>query len=54
VLGIVGRGLVSIGVLMFAFVAYQLWGTGIQTAREQTRLRKEFAEMLETTVPWRR
>ncbi len=36
---------------MFAFVAYQLWGTGIQTAREQSRLRREFAEMLETTVP---
>lgn len=51
VLGIVGRTLVSVGVLMFAFVAYQLWGTGIQTAREQSRLRAEFAELLETTVP---
>jgi sortase A len=51
VLGIVGRTLVTVGVLMFAFVAYQLWGTGIQTAREQSRLRREFAEMLETTVP---
>jgi sortase A len=50
-LGIVGRFLVSLGVLMFAFVAYQLWGTGIQTAREQTRLRQEFAEELATTVP---
>ena len=51
VLGIVGRTLVAVGVLMFAFVGYQLWGTGIQTAREQNRLRSEFAELLETTVP---
>jgi sortase A len=32
-------------------VAYQLWGTGIQTAREQNRLRDEFRAQLETTVP---
>lgn len=51
VLGIVGRTLVSVGVLLFAFVGYQLWGTGIQTAREQNRLRSEFDELLETTVP---
>jgi sortase A len=51
VLGIVGRTLVSIGVLLFAFVAYQWWGTGIQTAREQNRLRHEFAVMMESTVP---
>lgn len=51
VLGIVGRTLVSVGVLLFAFVGYQLWGTGIQTAREQDRLRSEFDELLETTVP---
>ena len=51
VLGIVGRTLVSLGVLMFAFVAYQLWGTGIQTAIEQDRLGDRFDQMLETTVP---
>ena len=50
-LGIVGRILVSVGVLLFAFVAYQLWGTGIQTAREQDRLRAEFDDLLEAPVP---
>ncbi|MGD9998537.1 MAG: class E sortase [Ilumatobacteraceae bacterium] len=51
VLGVVGKVLVWTGILLFAFVAYQLWGTGIQTAREQNRLRGEFEAQLETTVP---
>ncbi len=37
-----GRVLITIGLLMFAFVAYQLWGTGIQTARAQDRLDRQF------------
>jgi sortase A len=49
--GVVGKVLVWTGVLLFAFVAYQLWGTGIETAREQDRLRGEFEAQLETTVP---
>ncbi len=51
--GGVGRVLVSVGLLMFAFVAYQLWGTGIQEARAQSRLEDEFTEMLATasTLP---
>ena len=31
---------------MFAFVGYQLWGTGIQTAQAQDRLEDEFREKL--------
>src|SRR6266851_871917 len=30
------------GILILLFVAYQLWGTGIYTARQQSRLRGEF------------
>ena len=30
-LGAIGRSLITIGTLMLLFVAYQLWGTGIQT-----------------------
>ena len=37
-----GRVLIAVGLLMFAFVAYQLWGTGIQTARAQDRLDRQF------------
>jgi sortase A len=45
-IGHVGRVLIALGLLMFAFVAYQLWGTGIQTAAKQNELRSEFEAML--------
>jgi len=53
VVGGVGRVLIAVGVLMFAFVGYQLWGTGIQTARAQARLEDEFEDRLRqaTTLP---
>lgn len=47
--GMVGKMFITLGVLMFAFVAYQLWGTGIQTAQAQNDLESEFNELLETT-----
>jgi sortase A len=47
--GGIGRILISLGVLMFAFVAYQLWGTGIQTAAAQRDLRSEFEQALQST-----
>lgn len=50
-----GRVLIATGLLMFGFVAYQLWGTGIETARAQNRLERQFEDALEnlgaTTVP---
>ena len=49
VVGILGKTLICTGVLMFAFVAYQLWGTGIATARAQNDLGNQFEEMLLTT-----
>ena len=41
-LGALGRTLITAGVLILLFVGYQLWGTGIQTARAQSRLDSEF------------
>ena len=42
---------VALGLLLLAFVAYQLWGTGILEARAQRELRHRFDEMLSSTVP---
>src|SRR5688572_25870318 len=34
---------------MFGFVAYQLWGTGLEYAQAQDRLEDDFAELLAGT-----
>lgn len=47
VVGTTGRVLIAIGLLMFGFVAYQLWGTGIETARAQAQLEDEFEEQVD-------
>ncbi len=44
--GGLGKVLIAVGLLMFGFVAYQLWGTGIETARAQRALESEFEELL--------
>jgi sortase A len=44
----VGRVLTALGLLLFGFVAYQLWGTGLETARAQRALASEFDELLAT------
>ena len=49
--GGLGRVLIATGLLMFGFVAYQLWGTGIETARAQNALENEFEELLATAPP---
>jgi len=48
--GGLGRIFIATGLLMFAFVGYQLWGTGIQTAQEQGRLENQFEEQLARTT----
>lgn len=45
--GAVGRSLIFAGVVVLLFVAYQLWGTGLQHARAQDRLTDEFATLLD-------
>ena len=47
--GGLGKILITIGLLMFGFVAYQLWGTGIETARAQNKLENEFEELFAET-----
>jgi len=50
-LDIVGRTFVTVGLLMLAFVAYQLWGTGIEQAQSQKKLAAEFSRVTSSTVP---
>jgi sortase A len=45
-----GRILIVVGLLLLGFVAYQLWGTGIEHARAQSDLERKFDEQLATTV----
>lgn len=45
-LGRLGSGLIILGLLMFLFVGYQLWGTGIEEAQSQNRLEDAFTELV--------
>jgi sortase A len=51
----VGRVLITTGILVLLFVAYQLWGTSLYTARAQDNLRADFHQALRhqstTTAP---
>ncbi|MCU1372488.1 MAG: peptidase family protein [Ilumatobacteraceae bacterium] len=57
VLGGIGRTLITAGTLILLFVAYQLWGTGLQEAKSQKALAKDFevlladADQTTTTAP---
>lgn len=50
-IGATGRALVTLGVLILLFVAYQLWGTGLYEAREQSHLKAQFRSTLRAAVP---
>ena len=50
VIGAIGRTLIASGVLILLFVAYQLWGTGLQEARAQDDLRSAFFATTTTTT----
>jgi len=55
----IGKVLVTLGILILLFVAYQLWGTGIYTARAQNQLEQDFQSQLDqigvtpTSIPSR-
>ena len=49
-LGAIGRVFIAIGLLLFGFAAYQVWGTGIQEARAQNTLEKEFDKAIATAA----
>jgi len=52
VVGTVGKVLIAVGLLLFGFVAYQLWGTGIEYRQSQDELADDFAALLaNTTTP---
>ncbi|MFN8036940.1 MAG: class E sortase [Acidimicrobiia bacterium] len=57
VVGFIGRCLVTAGLLILLFVAYQLWGTGIIEARAQSDLHTQFdraqqsRDRTTTTIP---
>ncbi len=48
-LGAIGRALLVLAGLIVAFVAYQLWGTGIVQSREQHALRAQFDRSIAAT-----
>lgn len=50
VLSATGRVLVSSGLLLLAFVGYQLWGTGIEQAQRQGQLSSQFEQLLASTT----
>jgi sortase A len=43
-LGRAGQLLIATGVILFLFVGYQLWGTGIEATQAQSRLQDRFEE----------
>lgn len=45
-LGLIGRTFITAGLLLLGLVVYQLWGTGLEQSRAQSRLRDEFATLL--------
>ena len=47
ILGAIGRTLITAGTLILLFVAYQLWGTGLQTQQSQRELGNEFEQLLD-------
>jgi sortase A len=50
VLSGLGAVLTGAGVLILLFVAYQLWGTGLYTSRQQGSLRSEFNDKLKAAA----
>jgi sortase A len=49
VLGGIGKVLIVSGLLVLGFVAYQLWGTGLETSRGQSQLTNELAQDVAAT-----
>jgi sortase A len=42
---------VALGLLLVAFVAYQLWGTGLYESQAQSHLKSELAQQLHQPIP---
>ncbi len=50
VLGLIGKAMITVGLLMLGFVTYQLWGTGIQTSQSQKELAREYQQLTQTST----
>jgi sortase A len=50
VVGTAGKVLIAVGVLLFGFVVYQLWGTGIEYNQSQDALADDFEKLLANTT----
>ena len=50
VVGGIGKVLIAVGLLMFGFVAYQLWGTAIEYHQSQDELADQFADLMAATT----
>ena len=48
ILGSLGRFFITAGIVILLFVAYQLWGTGLQEASAQSDLGSDFDELLDS------
>jgi sortase A len=46
-ISLIGRGMITLGLILLLFVAYQLWGTNVFEARSQKTLKKQFAQKLQ-------
>ncbi|MFV0316770.1 MAG: class E sortase [Microthrixaceae bacterium] len=46
VLGVAGRLLIVAGVVILGFVAYQLWGTGLEESRQQDEMLGQYAQSI--------
>ena len=47
----IGAGVLVVGVLLIAFVAYQLWGTGLYEEHAQAHLKSELSQQLHRRLP---
>ena len=50
-LDLIGKTLISTGVLLLLFVAYQLWGTGLAESQAQSKLKSQFITSTTPATP---
>ena len=50
-LDLIGKTLISTGVLLLLFVAYQLWGTGLAESQAQSQLKSQFITSTTPATP---
>jgi len=50
-LDLIGKTLISAGVLLLLFVAYQLWGTGLAESQAQSKLKSQFVTSTTVATP---